>query len=140
MDLSEDAQKKLHEQRFQLDGDMTVNKGKELTGTWMDRKNTDVFETPVEVMACCQGNGNSSSCQQPLLSEKTDEKVVKLASGRTIGKKLSHTKSGKNIGARKVCSMPTWLESWEREDTYAALAVVFAAVSVAVAYSCYKQL
>ncbi|KAI6688696.1 hypothetical protein NL676_025524 [Syzygium grande] len=139
MGLSEDAQKKLHEQRFQLDGDMTVNKGKELTGTWMDRKKTDVFETPVEVMPCCQGNGNSSCCQQPLLSEKTDEKVV--ASGKKIGKKkLSCTKSGKSVGARKVCSMPTWLESWEREDTYAALAVVFAAASVAVAYSCYKQL
>lgn len=139
MGLSEDAQKKLHEQRFQLDGDMTVNKGKELTGTWMDRKKTDVFETPVEVMPCCQGNGNSSCCQQPLLSEKTDEKVV--ASGKKIGKKkLSCTKSGKSVGARKVCSMPTWLESWEREDTYAALTVVFAAASVAVAYSCYKQL
>ncbi|KAI3417051.1 uncharacterized protein J3R85_014789 [Psidium guajava] len=140
MDLSEDAQRKLHEQSFQLDGDMTVNKGKELTGTWTDRKNSDVFEAPVEVMACCQGNGNSSCCEQPLLAEKTDEKIVKLASGTTVGKKLSHTKSGKNVGARKVCSMPTWLESWEREDTYAALAVVFAAVSVAVAYSCYKQL
>ncbi|KAF8031731.1 hypothetical protein BT93_D0830 [Corymbia citriodora subsp. variegata] len=141
MGLSEDAQKKLHEQRFQLEGDMTVNKGKELAGTWMDGEKTDVYETSAEVMACCQGNGNSSCCQQTHLLEKKDEKVMKLASGRNIGKKLlSRTKSGKGVGARKVCSMPTWLESWEREDTYAALAVVFAAVSVAVAYSCYKKL
>ncbi|KAL3734587.1 hypothetical protein ACJRO7_023871 [Eucalyptus globulus] len=140
MGLSEDAQKKLHEQRFQLEGDITVNKGKEPTGTWVDGSRTDVFETPVEVMACCQGNGSSSCCQQPLLSERTDEKVVKSASGRKTNKKLPRTKSGKGVGARKVCSMPTWLESWEREDTYAALAVVFAAVSVGVAYSCYKQL
>ncbi|KAL8209799.1 hypothetical protein R6Q57_006531 [Mikania cordata] len=40
----------------------------------------------------------------------------------------------------KVCTMPTWLETWESEDAYAALALIGAAVSLAVAYNCYRQL
>jgi hypothetical protein len=36
--------------------------------------------------------------------------------------------------------MTTWLDGWEQEDTYAALAVACAAVSVTIAYNCYKQL
>ncbi|KAK9074255.1 hypothetical protein SSX86_006852 [Deinandra increscens subsp. villosa] len=44
-----------------------------------------------------------------------------------------------NIGNKGV-HMPTWLETWESEDAYAALALIGAAVSVAVAYNCYRQL
>jgi len=51
---------------------------------------------------------------------------------------LRRINKGKGV-SHKFSSMPTWLDSWEQEDTYAALAVVCAAVSVAIAYSCYKQ-
>ena len=52
---------------------------------------------------------------------------------------ISRINSGKGA-SRKFLSMTTWLDGWEQEDTYAALAVVCAAVSVAIAYNCYKQL
>ncbi|XP_051128594.1 uncharacterized protein LOC127249705 [Andrographis paniculata] len=38
----------------------------------------------------------------------------------------------------KMCAVPTWYESWEREDTLAVLAVIGAAISVALACKCYK--
>lgn len=96
-------------------------------------------------MGCCQEYGNSSCCQNPELPERIhssdiNETAVKVAAEKKKSSRKLRTNSGKGASTRKICAMPTWFESWEREDTYAALAVVCAAVSVAVAYSCYKQL
>ncbi|KAA8527081.1 hypothetical protein F0562_008690 [Nyssa sinensis] len=96
-------------------------------------------------MGCCQANGSSSCCQDPLLPEETgntdpNEREAKLtAEKKTSKKQMSRNNSGRGAGC-KVCAMPTWFESWEREDLYATLAVIGAAASVAFAYSCYKQL
>ena len=72
---------------------------------------------------------------------ENENNTEKLTPGRkTAEKTFFRINSVKGSSTRKVCAIPTWLESWEREDTYAALAVVCAAASVVVAYTCYKQL
>lgn len=86
-------------------------------------------------------------CQNDSILEKTNytdlnEREVKLAAEKKSNKRrISRRNSGKKgTCTRRVCTMPTWIESWEREDTYAALAVIGAALSVAFAYRCYKEL
>ncbi|OWM81376.1 hypothetical protein CDL15_Pgr007414 [Punica granatum] len=147
MGLSEEEQKKSQEQRFQLQSRSTVgNPANEFIDLKRERKNLSDLSPPEESLGCCPENGSSSCCQSSLFSDKSEnsgsrEKSTKGKNESKSGKNLlSRLNSGKGNRTRKVCSMPTWYESWEREDTYAALAVLCAAVSVAVAYSCYKQL
>ncbi|KAJ7963600.1 Altered inheritance of mitochondria 32 [Quillaja saponaria] len=146
MGLSEEEQKKSQEQRLHLNGETDVRKS---INELMQTKNSDtdiaVCRSRDASFGCCQGNGNSSCCQNNDLMEKISdadniEAAAKLMAEKKSGRKniLSRKNSGKGA-SRKVCSMPTWIDSWEQEDTYAALAVVCAVVSVAIAYSCYKQ-
>ncbi|XWS09639.1 hypothetical protein CRYUN_Cryun39dG0007000 [Craigia yunnanensis] len=148
MGLSEEEQKKFQELRRLVNGETTIEGStKEATQTLMDEVNTTNCRSQDELVSCCQGNGSASCCHDPALPEKldildTDEGAVKLTPEKKKGNKkpISKITSGKGDAVRKVCAKPTWFESWEREDTYAALSVVCAAASIAVAYSCYKQL
>ncbi|XP_040986956.1 uncharacterized protein LOC121234885 [Juglans microcarpa x Juglans regia] len=148
MGLSEEEQKKSQELRLQLNGEINVVQNiEELTQTFKNETLTVARRSQVEVMACCPENGDSYCCQNPVLPGKLDDNLdanvgaAKVTAQNENNEKLnSGIKSGKGAGTRKVCAMPTWFESWEREDTFAALAVVCAAASVAIAYSCYKQL
>ncbi|MBA0759395.1 hypothetical protein Gotri_022291 [Gossypium trilobum] len=139
MGLSEEEQKKFQELRRLANGETT----KEATQRQMDEMNITACQSQDNLASCCQRN-SSSCCHDPPKSDivDTDEGVAKLTpEKKKSGKKLiSRINSGKGASVRKVCAKPTWFESWEREDTYAALAVVCAAASIAVAYSCYKQL
>ncbi|KAL8195606.1 hypothetical protein R6Q57_026009 [Mikania cordata] len=93
----------------------------------------------------CQANGGSPCCQ---VSNPPENAVNFNLETKINGEKKKSAKNqiSINIGNKgaptphKVCTMPTWLETWEREDVYAALALIGAAVSVAVAYNCYRQL
>ncbi|OAY65778.1 hypothetical protein ACMD2_00843 [Ananas comosus] len=92
---------------------------------------------------CCGGTGSSTCCPNGTLKEKPeksslDEKPVEKENAEK--ESSSGMSKAKGPSTRKICPMPTWYETWEREDTYAALAVVAAIASVAVAYSFYKQL
>lgn len=152
MGLSEEEQKESQNRRLQMNGDTTVGKNaNEHVETETNcLSNTCASRSQNEVVGCCQQeNGNSLCCQNHDVPEKTThsleatevgKKVVekKKESGRKLLSRINS--SSKGSSTRRVCSMPTWLDSWEREDTYAALAVACAALSVAVAYSCYKQL
>ncbi|XP_027330962.1 uncharacterized protein LOC113846663 isoform X2 [Abrus precatorius] len=94
-------------------------------------------------VSCCQENRNSSFSQNHVLKIK-DPDIVEteaklLADNKSSETLISRINSGKGA-SRKFHSLTTWLDGWEQEDTYAALAVVCAAVSVAIAYNCYKQL
>ncbi|VVB16142.1 unnamed protein product [Arabis nemorensis] len=154
MGLSEEDQKKTQEQQFQLNGAVHTVKGigKMTQESSVHSSNVLCCQSRVaEPNGCCQQNGNSSSCCQDttLMSLETKEdnqlesenNTEKLTPGRKIADKtFFRINSEKGSTTRKVCGIPTWLESWEREDTYAALAVVCAAASVVVAYTCYKQL
>ncbi|CAA7025350.1 unnamed protein product [Microthlaspi erraticum] len=152
MGLSEEEQKKTQERRLQLNGAVhTVTSNGKVT-----QESSDVLccqSRDAEPNGCCQQNGNTSSCCQDdptlMLSLETSEdnqhgsenNTEKLTPGRKIAEKtFFRINSEKGSSTRKVCAIPTWLESWEREDTYAALAVACAAASVVVAYTCYKQL
>lgn len=99
-------------------------------------------------VGCCQSNGDSFFCQNHVLLERrmdpdVIESEAKLSaddkSSETVISRINRINSGKGA-SRKFPSITTWLIGWEQEDTYAALAVVCAAVSVAIAYNCYKQL
>lgn len=147
MGLSEEEQKKSQELRLQLNGEINVGENtEELTQTHMSETYTAACRSQVEVMGCCQENGNSHCCQNPVLPEKLDNLDANSGAAKVMAEKKSSKKlnsrvnSGRGTSTGKVCTMPTWFESWEREDTYAALAVVCAAASVVIAYSCYKQL
>ncbi|KAE9596409.1 hypothetical protein Lal_00048682 [Lupinus albus] len=97
-------------------------------------------------VSCCQSNGDSSCCQNPVLVEKaknpdvieTEAKLSADNNNNSTDTVISRIKSGK--GTSRKFHSTTWLDSWEREDTYAALAVGCAAVSVFIAYKCYKEL
>lgn len=156
MGLSEEDQKKTQERRSQVNGaGHTVKNNGKVTQESSSAHSADVSccqSGAAESNGCCQQNGNSSSCCQDttmMLSLETSEdnqlenenNTEKLTPGRkTAEKTFFRINSVKGSSTRKVCAIPTWLESWEREDTYAALAVVCAAASVVVAYTCYKQL
>jgi len=122
--LSEDEQKKKQEQRFQLNGARNLE-GSKVAG----RCQTDGE-------SCCQDNEDSCCCQNDVLEERRE--VSADHKSKEDLNVLCRTSKGKGV-SRRFSSTPTWLDSWEQEDTYAALAVVCAAVSVAIAYSCYKQ-
>nr|GEY71790.1 sucrase/ferredoxin-like family protein [Tanacetum cinerariifolium] len=60
--------------------------------------------------------------------------------GHWYGYVMPNDQISSDTTPHKVCTARTWLETWESEDVYAALALIGAAVSVAVAYNCYRQL
>ncbi|XP_077237630.1 sucrase/ferredoxin-like family protein [Tasmannia lanceolata] len=141
MGLSEEAQKKTQELRLQQNGETGVEKTVKESYQPVDKI---VAENGIQTDAvgCCHGSGNSYCCQNPLPEEKIEKNHILNGEGKITGKKSKDESmiSSKGVTTRKSCTMPTWLESWEREDTYAALAVVAAGMSVAIAYRCYMQL
>lgn len=150
MGLSSEEQKKFLELRLQLNGETNMeSNNKEVAGKQLNGDNITACRSQVDVMSCCQENGDTccQNTQSTVFPEKidnpdADERAMKVSTDkkRSSKKLVSRSSSSKGAFTRKVCAMPTWLESWEREDTYAVLAVGCAVVSVAVAYSCYKQL
>lgn len=146
MGLSEEDQRRCQEFRLELDGE--INDGSSTKEARQANEiSSAVCGSQVEEVGCCQANGSSPCCQNDSVTEKTvnpdvSEREAKLAAEmKSTKRRISRKNSGKKgTCTRRVCSMPTWIESWEREDTYAALAVIGAALSVAFAYRCYKEL
>lgn len=137
MGFSEDQQKRIQEQRLQLHG---IRNSEESMSTAVCRSQEDDF------VSCCQENGDTSCCQNRVLGEKIndtdaiDTEAKLSADNKSDEAVISQFNSSKGASRKHRRSTPTWLDSWEQEDTYAALAVICAAVSVFIAYSCYKQL
>ncbi|XP_072963809.1 uncharacterized protein [Typha angustifolia] len=135
MGLSEEDQKAAQILRFQINDSM------EKTTATDTVENGDLGG----VAGCCQGTNSSTCCQSvPLNGKPENNDTAKLETQEIKQKETSSvSKAGNSEGKSstcKICRMPTWFERWEREDMYAAVAVVTAIASVAVAYSCYKQL
>ncbi|XP_058111914.1 uncharacterized protein LOC131255238 [Magnolia sinica] len=133
MGLSEEDQKKAQDLRFRLNEETNAEKrAKEFTQAVEIGSN--VNDTQTDVVGCCQGAGNSC-CQNPSPKEKIKSNQVNGEGVKALetSNKVRASNSGKGACTRKACAMPTWFESCEREDTYAALAVVGAVVSVAIA-------
>ncbi|CAL9136892.1 unnamed protein product [Musa acuminata var. zebrina] len=132
MGLSVDEQKAAQNLRLQLDGGLDESTHKVSTDT-----------TGVSVGGCCQGIGNTTCCQV-MPKENPENHIAQEQEARDIAQKSSGKDSNagnsKEACTGKLHAISTWFKSWEREETYAALAVVSAIASVAVAYSCYRQL
>ncbi|CAO2047672.1 unnamed protein product [Urochloa humidicola] len=129
MGLSEEQQKQALELR-------NMTNGTKETGT-----DGASCNPPATGGGCCQGNGGFTCCQTDLPKEKQDKSVA--AEQNQKGSEKENDKesgAGSKKGHTKTCPMPTWFETWERADTYAALAVVAAAASVFVAFRIYKNL
>lgn len=142
MGLTEDQQRTAQELRLQNNG-LASRGGIVRQFSEVAEMKTLTCGSHPKANGCCQANGNTECCQHPAVAgENSDGNncETKGATERKNNKQLSRNNSYKAVGKRKVCSMPSWFENWEREDTYAALAVVCAAVSIGIAYSCYKQL
>ncbi|XP_040376579.1 uncharacterized protein LOC102704032 [Oryza brachyantha] len=92
---------------------------------------------PAAAGGCCQGNGGFTCCQSELPKETQAAEENHKNSEKGTDKESA---SGTKKGHMKICSMPTWFETWERADTYAALGIVAAAASVFVAFRIYKNL
>lgn len=98
---------------------------------------------------CCQTNGSPIyCCQNTSAQDKTNLRRTKTKTKTTKSEIGGDSKSTnkKNMSpynrtsTRSVYNMQTWFESWERDDTYATLSVVAAAVSIAFAYGYYKRM
>ncbi|RWW70305.1 hypothetical protein BHE74_00022017 [Ensete ventricosum] len=130
MGLSVDEQKAAQNLRLQLDGGSDESTKRGSTGI-------------TSVGGCCQGVGNATCCQV-MPKESPENHIAQVQEAPDIAQKSSgkdtNAGSSKDACSGKLCAVSTWFKSWEREDTYAALAVVSAIASVAVAYSCYRQL
>ncbi|GAV68838.1 Suc_Fer-like domain-containing protein, partial [Cephalotus follicularis] len=83
MGLSEEEQKKSLEQRLQVSGEINAEKStKELTQRQMNEVNTATCGSQLDLIGCCQGEGNSY-CQNSALPENidtqdADERAVKV--------------------------------------------------------------
>lgn len=135
MGMSKEEQKKTHKLWFQANGGI-----KKIEQGAKDSQSETVFDIPnTNNVGCCGGPNNSSCCQtqefKPEEKLNDDRKVDPNSPEATAAKN-----SSKGAASKKTRAMSTWFECWEREDTYAALAVVAAAATVTFAYGCYKHL
>ncbi|PKA48347.1 hypothetical protein AXF42_Ash020439 [Apostasia shenzhenica] len=142
MGLKEDDQRnKAQELRQQMDGEIQ----KKNFNNPGQATEAAVYANGISNAAagCCQGAASSSCCQNGSLVENSQNHHAKSAkeqeNQQTVPRQRSREGKPKSSNKR-ICAKPSWFESWEREDTYAALAVVAAIASIAVAYSCYRQL
>lgn len=146
MGLTEEDQKKSQDFRLQLNSKSDIKiTTPEPTQTKYCTISTCASLS--EGTVCCQFNGGSPCLNPPIMEDLEDipqllEREAKSsAEKKSIKRQISRKNSGgKGSNMRKIWSSPTWFESVEREDVYAGLAVVVAAISVGYAYSCYKQL
>ncbi|CAL9773884.1 unnamed protein product [Musa acuminata subsp. burmannicoides] len=144
MGLSEDEQRAAQNLRLQLNGELDQNSYNDSIDTTTG-SNGRASSVMSGTGGCCQGSGEASCCQVKSKKEKPESQCAREQEAAQDIVQKSSSKDGnassrKEPSTRKLCPMPTWFECWEREDTYAALAVVAAIASVAVAYSYYRQL
>jgi len=131
MGLSEEQQKQALELRSMLNG------GKES----LEETGTDGAScNPAAAGGCCQGNGGFSCCQTDLPKEKQDKSIAAEQNPKSSEENDKEGGAGSKKGNSRTCPMPTWFETWERADTYAALAAVAAAAAVFVSFRIYKNL
>jgi hypothetical protein len=91
---------------------------------------------------CCQGSNGNASCCQNGTQKETNSKSEHAISENGNDKIAPDDKAGSSARrsrSRKICHLPTLLETWEKEDTYAVLAVGLAGAAIFVAYSMYKH-
>ena len=90
MGFSEEEQKKSQEIRIKLNGETDVGKNaEELSQTHKSEKDTAACRSRLEVKGCCQGNGNSYCCQNPVFPEKLENLDANVGATKVISDKNS---------------------------------------------------
>lgn len=90
MGFSEEEQKKSQEIRIKLNGETFVGKNaEELSQTPKSEKDTAACRSQFEVKGCCQGNGNSYCCQNPVFPEKLENLDANVGATKVISDKNS---------------------------------------------------
>ncbi|CAN6464426.1 unnamed protein product [Victoria cruziana] len=139
MGLSEEEQKRSQEQRLQLNGEAVPVDGTASEKTARESEIVTESTSYKGVMGCCGGSGGGFTCCQDVGRTEGNGGVdVKKKSGGEDATPASN-KCASAKSKMWSCSLPSWFETWEKEDTFAALAIVGAVASVAVAYSFYRR-
>ncbi|ERN13775.1 hypothetical protein AMTR_s00049p00194600 [Amborella trichopoda] len=127
MGLSKEEQKRARDQRLQLIGNKAY-----ANGIFPEKTEKECNERPPQIngVSCCGEIGKTSCCQDG----KPQEVLTALGSDKKAARS-----SIKNKSTRGKIDLFPWLDTWEREDTFAALAVIGAVASVTVAYCIYKR-
>ncbi|KAM3743938.1 hypothetical protein ACB098_06G014200 [Castanea mollissima] len=90
MGFSEEEQKKSQQIRIKLNGETDVGKNfEELSQTPKSEKDTAASRFQLEVKGCCQGNGNSYCCQNPVFPEKLENLDANVGATKVISDKNS---------------------------------------------------
>jgi hypothetical protein len=147
MGLTEEEQEKAHQERLRpneetvlekVDNEIGLEKVEKETGSCNENGNI-INGIQNDLASCCQGSSATNCCQSSTPEEnvQSDELDMKLTNKNIEGSvESSHpTRSSKGCWGR----VSMWFETWEREDTYATLAVIGAVASVAIAYSVYRR-
>ncbi|KAL4618560.1 hypothetical protein ACB092_06G019700 [Castanea dentata] len=90
MGFSEEEQKKSQEIRIKLNDETDVGKNaEELSQTHKSEKDTTACRSRHEVKGCCQGNGDSYCCQNPVFPEKIENLDANVGGTKVISDKNS---------------------------------------------------
>ncbi|KAF8399772.1 hypothetical protein HHK36_015642 [Tetracentron sinense] len=119
---SSEEDKKVDEQKPQENGNMAF-----LNGTNLKReeepKESSTGGNMKDGVSCCQGVNGFSCCRDETVEENSG-----------VAEKKPKESMKKGCGG-----LSTWMETWDQGDVLAAVAVVGAVASVAVAYSFYRR-
>ena len=89
MGFSEEEQKKFQEIRIKLNGETNVGKNNEELSQTPKSEDTAACRSQLEVKGCCQGNGNSYCCQNPVFIEKLENLDANVGATKVISDKNS---------------------------------------------------
>lgn len=138
MGLREEEQQRAQELRVQMNGEteeliFSSPKLEAEVGTENDNLFLEDCSHDIANSSCCQNGAVNGKSESLCANSEERESQAILPCKRNNENKPS-------CSTRKVGALPSWFECWELEDSYATLAVVTAIASVAVAYSCHRQL
>ena len=89
MGFSEEEQKKSQEIRIKLNCETDVGKNAEELSQTHKSEDTAACRSRLEVKGCCQGNGNSYCCQNPVFPEKLENLDANVGATKVISDKNS---------------------------------------------------
>lgn len=149
MGLTKEEQQEAQQERHRPNGEAFLEKGDNGVGlekgekeSGLGTENSDAINgnqnDVINITGCCQGSNLINCCQSsaPEDNVRSDEMDLKATS-----KSVEYVKENTNAtcSSNRWRGVSKWFETWEREDTFAAFAVMGAVASVAVAYSFYRK-
>uniref|UniRef100_A0A0C9SB63 TSA: Wollemia nobilis Ref_Wollemi_Transcript_499_1826 transcribed RNA sequence n=1 Tax=Wollemia nobilis TaxID=56998 RepID=A0A0C9SB63_9CONI len=145
MGLTGDEQEKAQQERLTPNGESFLERGDNEVGLENGEKVTGLSSEIIdpmsgiqnEVAGCCQG-GSANCCQSFTPEENVQSDELDTKPSRASTEDSKERRHG-SFACKGWGGVSKWFDTWEREDTYAALAVIGAVASVAVAYNFYRR-